>query len=411
MLKKRGIPMSRHLTSSQSRGSGASAFSRAAIVAFAALVALVGVALQPASAAGGARRAVSREPGAGVDRIVASLPQWGYLATLDRANSAPGITSVSCPNQHFCAAVDGSGDAMVFEGRTWSKPVTVDPDPYGLTSVSCVSVKFCVAVDADGFALVWSGKHWGPPRSIDPIWAAELNPAVSCTSIYFCAVVDARGTGVIWNGKKWSATTIPFAGAPTAVSCTSSTFCLAGDNTGDVYTWNGKKWSSPRAVDSGGWVNAVSCSKGPFCVADGAHVETFNGSKWSPPEPISAAALRSAACVSSRFCLAGDGLGDIYVWRSGRWSQQATIDPDNSINGALLSDDHVLCGRQRERTRFVLRPGSADHNLEAAGGQEVALVLGKADGRGRARLARHLAARLRPSAGWAFPVVQRRDHR
>lgn len=36
-----------------------------------------------------------------------------------------------------------------------------------LMSVSCVSAKFCVAVDQQGDALTWNGTSWSSPQFID----------------------------------------------------------------------------------------------------------------------------------------------------------------------------------------------------------------------------------------------------
>jgi hypothetical protein len=50
-------------------------------------------------------------------------------------------------------AVDNAGDALAWDGRSWSAPVAVDPQGGGLTAVSCPSAWSCVAVDFDGRIL------------------------------------------------------------------------------------------------------------------------------------------------------------------------------------------------------------------------------------------------------------------
>jgi hypothetical protein len=48
-------------------------------------------------------------------------------------------------------AVDQQGNALTWNGSTWSAPLDIDPG-FSLTSVSCTSSTFCVAVDDDGNA-------------------------------------------------------------------------------------------------------------------------------------------------------------------------------------------------------------------------------------------------------------------
>ncbi len=73
---------------------------------------------------------------------------------------------VSCPTSNFCAAVDGvGGNVVTFDGTSWTAPVTVDskaahslngPVLIFLMSVSCPSATFCVAGDTTGDAFVRS---------------------------------------------------------------------------------------------------------------------------------------------------------------------------------------------------------------------------------------------------------------
>jgi hypothetical protein len=73
---------------------------------------------------------------------------------------------VSCPTRHFCAAVDGaSGNVVTFDGSSWTAPVNIDSEAANsdpgpvlifLMSVSCRSARFCVAGDTIGDAFVRS---------------------------------------------------------------------------------------------------------------------------------------------------------------------------------------------------------------------------------------------------------------
>jgi hypothetical protein len=91
-------------------------------------------------------------------------------------------------------AVDYDGNALTWNGSSWSAPVLIDPIGY-LASVSCPSSSFCVAVDWDGNALTWNGSSWSAPVSIDPN-GGGFN-SVSCASSSFCVAVDSYGNAVI----------------------------------------------------------------------------------------------------------------------------------------------------------------------------------------------------------------------
>jgi hypothetical protein len=63
--------------------------------------------------------------------------------------------------------VDLQGDALTYDGRSWSTPDNI-ADGGDLTSVSCATAKFCAAVDDDGNVLTYDGHRWSSPDSIDP---------------------------------------------------------------------------------------------------------------------------------------------------------------------------------------------------------------------------------------------------
>jgi hypothetical protein len=59
----------------------------------------------------------------------------------------------------FCVAVDKAGNAITYNGTSWSTPSAVDPGE-AFNSVSCRSKTFCAAVDDKGGALTWDGTAW-----------------------------------------------------------------------------------------------------------------------------------------------------------------------------------------------------------------------------------------------------------
>jgi hypothetical protein len=160
------------------------------------------------------------------------------------------LDSVSCPTASFCAAVDGTGNALTaapVPGRpgrgylSWSRPATIDPIAGILTSVSCPTASFCAAVDGTGYTFTWNGTSWSRP-----VWSAT-SPAdpdggaltsVSCPTARFCVAVDGDGRALTWNGHAWSAPQLidPDGGGLTAISCPTAWSCTATDFTGRIVT-------------------------------------------------------------------------------------------------------------------------------------------------------------------------------
>ena len=261
---------------------------------------------------------------------------WSQPTALSSAAGEPD--SVSCPTVSFCMAVDARDSAtFMFNGSTWSSAPSIN-DPVqgtltGMASVSCSSPSFCAAVDNNSSAFTFNGTSWSPATAIDP--GNELS-TVSCPSASFCAAVDYGPNVVTFNGATW---TKPAAIDPgsylQAVSCASAIFCVAIDRKGNALTFNGSTWSAPANTNPNGlsmgeggvsWP-VVSCPTTHFCAAvdgGGGNVVTFDGSNWTAPVKIDSDAansvsgpvlifLMSVSCVSAKFCVAGDSIGDAFV--------------------------------------------------------------------------------------------------
>ena len=262
---------------------------------------------------------------------------WSAPAKID--GTAYGLTSVSCPSSSFCVAVDHGGNALTFNGSSWSAPRSIDATGNVLTSVSCPSASFCVAVDLDfaawaahllgyGYAMTFNGSSWSAPALVG-VGGLE---SVSCPSPSFCTVVNDDGGALMFNGSTWSAPTRLLSGPPgyaplTSVSCPSATFCATVDQQGDAWTFNGSSWSY-APIDGLLPLTSVSCPSSSFCIAvdrgtsvgyegyPGGHALTFNGSSWSAPTTIDNAALNSVSCPSPSFCAAIDYLGQALTYSS-----------------------------------------------------------------------------------------------
>ena len=138
------------------------------------------------------------------------------------------MASVSCVSASFCLAV-GNNVASTFNGIRWS--ATGIPKASLLYSVSCSSVSFCLAVDADGNALTYNGTSWSAATNVAEGPDGLLIPlnSVSCVSETFCVAVTNLGAAFTYNGTTWTPTDVrPLRPPPTchpdldSVSCSSA---------------------------------------------------------------------------------------------------------------------------------------------------------------------------------------------
>jgi hypothetical protein len=268
----------------------------------------------------------------------ASQTDWSAPQNVDGSSL---LTSVSCANPLFCAAVDESGDALTYNGSSWSPSQPIAEDTF--YSVSCPSSTFCVTVGVEGTAEFWDGSSWNGPS---PVSSDENNLlSVSCISSHFCVTVGEGGEADIWNGASWAGPTqvVPFEGGRLqSVSCTSATFCVAVDNSGDAYKYNGSTWSEPDNIDESETIDSVSCSSSTFCVAldEVGNGLIYDGSSWSITDIDSNHQLLSASCTSATFCVATDDVGNALTYNGSSWST-ATID-DNALSGVSCTT-HSFC--------------------------------------------------------------------
>jgi YD repeat-containing protein len=258
-----------------------------------------------------------------------SSPLWGPPTTVDSTRSVHGV---SCPTTSFCAAVDTSGYATVYNGSSWSSPSDIDGS-HALEAVSCTSSSFCKAVDNDGEVANYSGSSWSVSSAVD---STRTINAISCPTTTFCAAVDNSGYITTYNGTSW-ATPADKDGshALEAVSCTSSSFCVATDNDGNVITYNGTSWSSATSEDSTRTIHGVSCPTTSFCAAvdTSGYATTYNGTSWSTPSDIDGShALEAVSCTSSSFCVATDNDGNVITYNGSSWSADQDIDSTRTLN-------------------------------------------------------------------------------
>jgi hypothetical protein len=192
------------------------------------------------------------------------------------------LISVSCPTSTFCLAVDNQHEAYVFDGSTWSAPVTADPNGNGLTAVSCPDAGFCMAVDGSGRALTYRDGDWSRPL---PIGTSVPINSVSCPTRSFCQAADAKGGVLVYDGRHWSARRqVDPETALRSITCPSASFCVATAGAyapaaglwtrptgGPVYEFHDGTWSDSRGFASAAkdWPQVVTCASAELCVAGG----------------------------------------------------------------------------------------------------------------------------------------------
>jgi hypothetical protein len=237
---------------------------------------------------------------------------------------------VSCVSSSFCVVVDESGNALEWNGSSWSTPQAVST---GFYSISCVSANFCVA-DAGSDVYTWNGSSWSQPQSVDSSSGGFIF-SISCPTTSFCVAGDSNGNVFDWNGSSWSQPQAidPSGGGIYGVSCPTTSFCAMVDKDGNAFIWNGSSWSTPKSLSSA--LSGVSCASATFCVATSTQsssgvVYTWNGSSWSGASTVDSNAgnYMTVSCATASFCAIGDANGNVLTWNGSSWSTPQSVDPN-----------------------------------------------------------------------------------
>ncbi len=184
------------------------------------------------------------------------------------------LTSVSCTSRTFCMALGNLNTgvfASIWNGKSWGTQTQID-SPAAYVQISCASATFCAAVDANGDAITFNGTSWSAPAAIDPGVLQPLS-TVSCPTSTFCTAMDGFGQAFAYTPTGWSkAVGVENGAGVTSVSCVSAAFCVAADETGNVVTEYDGTWSAPENIDPQSNSNfygftSISCATVAFCVA------------------------------------------------------------------------------------------------------------------------------------------------
>lgn len=263
---------------------------------------------------------------------------WGAPASFDPAGK---VASVSCPSASYCAAVDGNGNIMSYNGAAWSTAQTSEDQ---LKSVSCASDSYCAAVgynESGGDIFSYNGEAWSPPESLDPGYKLH---SISCPTTTFCEVGAAVNVFTVDGTAESGPEAIDQSNNETnesgyglpSMSCPSATFCATVDGSGNAFTLNGSAWSAPELVDNNVQLDSVSCVSAELCVAvdSAGKAFTYGGSAWSAADAIDAnTALKSVSCPSTSFCVAVDANGDALSFSGTAWSAPRSIDSGRELVG------------------------------------------------------------------------------
>lgn len=242
------------------------------------------------------------------------------------------------------------GDGLltaVYNGST--KPVAVIADILGyvhgpmptqgwLSSVSCSSPRYCLALDTYGNAMSYDGTSWSPPARMTG--GRVASGRVSCPADGACAVVSG-GLPLRWDGRAWQDMGHP-AGNLADISCPTSTVCVAGDEYGRAFRWSGGVWSPPVRVSKGTWqgIRRVSCPTTSMCAVTlpssttlDADAAVYSGGSWGPVTAMhggsDAIDPGSLDCATPTFCVVATYLNMVYVYDGTSWVANAPPDfPD-----------------------------------------------------------------------------------
>lgn len=143
------------------------------------------------------------------------------------------LTDVSCPTTSFCAAVDYEGYAVFYNGHAWGTPSRFGPLD-GQAAVSCTSNHFCAAVNG-GEASVFNGRTWSKPVHVLTVTVAG-GLSLSCASPLLCVAANGNGSATEFDGNAWSRAVTVDGGqnppGPISVACPSTSLCVLVNGSG-----------------------------------------------------------------------------------------------------------------------------------------------------------------------------------
>jgi hypothetical protein len=237
------------------------------------------------------------------------------------ASAGGGMETVSCASATLCAAKNNSGPVSVWDGATWSTPVTFPDTSWRDNDLACTG-STCFYDTSGGIYAYRDGFWQGAADSTYALYG--------CASTTYCIGEDELGHIGTFDGTDWQPTATRFAtvGLPSVMSCPAATFCAMTDKSGNAYTYDGVRWSDPdNLADTHATPSAVSCPTASFCLASFGDrtVARYNGSGWQP-EAKTQRVETTLTCVTADVCFAA-GAHDAERFDGGAWSVLSTGAP------------------------------------------------------------------------------------
>lgn len=234
----------------------------------------------------------------------------GTSWSVSSASPVSELETISCVGS-FCAAGGDAGKIVTRTGSKWGKVSTVGGET--VTAIDCLSSKFCAAANIFGQYSLWNGSTWSVPLTIDVSYGRGFG-AVACYTTTKCVFNDHEEHNLVWRSKSapFATDTDKVGGDLSGVSCPTTTLCLAVDVTGyesNLTFSSSDKFSfaTMTRIDTSG-ITSISCANAFYCGAvdqGGDFLQWFNG-KWSKPVNIDSAGLVSISCSANGRCVALD---------------------------------------------------------------------------------------------------------
>lgn len=285
-----------------------------------------------------------------------ATPHWQAPQLIDPLTG--NVSAVSCPSPSFCLAVDGLGNALTYDGGSWTRATPVAAGHVPLTAVTCVSADFCMALDDLGRLRSYDGHAWS--TAARPLHTITVT-AVSCVSPTFCIAggyAQSTAYAAVWDGQAWGQRTI-LPEAPTALSCATPTFCMAVDGDRGAFSFDGATWSARQDLGSGLFLS-VSCPTPTFCAAgtSNGRVLTYDGTRWADATVLGgkSASLSLLSCPSAVFCVVAAG-GLYSIYDGDGWSPLEKF--AGPVVTGLSCPSDALCIAVRQQTDYLTFDGSA----------------------------------------------------
>ncbi len=327
--------------------------------------------------------------------------------------SAPWVHKNGSESQPGCPTKYGRYDAHVTNSAKetslttqrcvyWGEEMhkqTIDSGS-NVNAVSCVPESTdCVVTDSAGKALystnvsataaaTWTS--WTGPSGATP------GEAIACPTSSLCALGDGKATEGGGNmyyatslGGAWSEAFKPAHGV-LAVSCPTSSFCVDGQEAGRVrYTTKpaSTEWTEVSGIGSSA-INGVACLSSSFCAAVNgsgdlyvanteAHVKEASG--WKLTDIDGSTALHGVACTSTTSCVAVDGAGDVIyltINSSGEAKEPAKhdIDGSNDLTAVSCAGESTCAAVDSSGNIFASSSAGATWDKQHALGTELTSV-------------------------------------